>query len=140
MKTLYTCEKCGRQFEDYNDCYTHESSHRTLSTIEDYYDLTNEYAALRDSIVEYGKGSLLPTAIWLKSPVLDDNGYQKYGENGQALYTAHLYELCKSANDSLKADFEKAFEAAAVEHEAERQRWAAERAAKEAAEKEGEQA
>lgn len=27
MKQLYVCDKCGKQFEDYDDCYRHESEH-----------------------------------------------------------------------------------------------------------------
>lgn len=29
MKTVYRCEKCGKEFEEWDKCYEHEKSHVT---------------------------------------------------------------------------------------------------------------
>ena len=57
MKSLYKCEKCGKVFDDYDECYSHEYSHWTLE--RGYCDITDTL----DSMTEYKEGQEEPNVI-----------------------------------------------------------------------------
>ena len=57
MKSLWVCEKCGKRFYDYDECYKHENNHWTLER-----GLSNLDNTL-DSMTEYKEDQEEPNAI-----------------------------------------------------------------------------
>ena len=56
MKSLWKCEKCGKVFSDYDECYAHEESHWSLSRWSDM-------DAVLDGMTEYKEGQEEPNVI-----------------------------------------------------------------------------
>lgn len=57
MKSLYKCDKCGKVFDDYEECYNHEYSHWNVRR---GYSTDDE---LLDSMTEYKEGQEEPNVI-----------------------------------------------------------------------------
>lgn len=95
MKTVYVCEKCGKQFETYEEVYKCEESHRTVETIDrwdlaskDRYEVAEGHTvSLGDELQDYTTCKALPDTIMVKywktnedgAPVIDEYGYPVYG-------------------------------------------------------------
>lgn len=97
MKYAYICEKCGKQFSDYEKASKCEMSHRDVEPLYNYQLDQETRDKLRDcgiEIQEFKNGSTLPHLVWLKAPVYDGNGYPVYDEDGYQLYEAVCYERC----------------------------------------------
>ena len=56
MKTIYKCERCGKIFDDYEECDRHESEHWSLRRWSSNEDLL-------DSMTEYKEGQEEPNVI-----------------------------------------------------------------------------
>lgn len=103
MKTIYTCEKCGRQFEDYSECSKHESSHLVPEEISTWSDLPyDKFDSL--GVHEFDADDLRPCAIWVKFHQQTDDGSYRYDDNGDALYTAARYVLDTTRKTAPKAE------------------------------------
>ena len=98
MKTIYVCEKCGKQFETYEEVYKCEESHRTVETI-DRWDLASKdrygvaeghTVSLGDELQDYTTCKALPDTIMVKYRKIDEDGYPVYG--------VAFYSIDKTAN------------------------------------------
>ena len=98
MKTIYVCEKCGKQFETYEEVYKCEESHRTVETI-DRWDLASKdrygvaeghTVSLGDELQDYTTCKALPDTIMVKYRKIDEYGYPVYG--------VAFYSIDKTAN------------------------------------------
>lgn len=59
MKSIWVCEKCGKQFNDYDECYAHENKHWDLE--RGWSELTNTL----DTMTEYKEGQEEPNVVHL---------------------------------------------------------------------------
>lgn len=98
MTTLYKCEKCGRTFEDWNECYMHERAHLEPETIYSF-ELPEE---LRHHVAEYAGNFRQPVYIYLKSA--------EYDEDGKRSYIVHRYKL--APDDGIGKELAEALNAA----------------------------
>ena len=57
MKTRYVCERCGKQFDDYDECYNHEYTHWIVRR---GYDVISEQL---ETMTEYKEGQEEPNVI-----------------------------------------------------------------------------
>ena len=58
MTNVFKCDKCGKLFDDYDECYAHENSHWSLTRWSDI-DST------LDSMTEYKEGQDEPNVVHL---------------------------------------------------------------------------
>ena len=56
MTYMYKCDKCGKMFNDFDECAQHEQSHWTL-------DRWNDWNGTLDGMTEYKEGQEEPTVI-----------------------------------------------------------------------------
>ena len=56
MTSMYKCDKCGKLFADYDECYYHENSHWTFNR-------WNDMDSILDSMTEYKEGQEEPNVI-----------------------------------------------------------------------------
>lgn len=57
MTTMYKCDKCGKQFTDYDECYKHETEHWLVGRG------WNELTDTLDSMTEYKEGQEEPNVV-----------------------------------------------------------------------------
>ena len=106
MKTVYVCEKCGKQFETYEEVYKCEESHRTVETIgrwelasKDRYGVAEGYTvSLGDELQDYSTCKALPDTIMVKYTKTNEDGTPVIDEYGYTVYGAALYSIDKTAN------------------------------------------
>ena len=106
MKTVYVCEKCGKQFETYEEVYKCEESHRTVETIgrwdlasEDRYKVAEGYTvSLGDELQDYTTCKALPDTIMVKYRKIDEDGTPVVDEYGYPVYSVSFYSIDKTAN------------------------------------------
>ena len=60
MTTMYKCEKCGKIFSEYDECYTHENGHWILDR---WTSMINETDL--DTMTEYKEGQEEPNVVHL---------------------------------------------------------------------------
>ena len=58
MTSMYKCDKCGKMFADYDECYNHEYKHWNLSRWDDF-------DGKMDSMTEYKEGQEEPNVVHL---------------------------------------------------------------------------
>lgn len=130
MKTVYVCEKCGANYDNYDAAYQCEESHLDLYVGSDY------APELRGKSV-WKNSSVLPTSCVLPS-------MEKYVEDpdtGEWHYVTvfGVYELKRLLKDDEVAKIENEHEMRKQKEHEEYERWSEEyrksKAAKEAAEK-----
>lgn len=121
MKTLYTCEKCGATFSNYDDAYNCENNHFNVDT---WSDIQTEC----DKRTEYKTGERLPSLITVPLRL------EGWREDTNERYTIATYKLVSELNPTKKLEIRA--ESAARKAEAERQaeEWRKEREAKKALE------
>ena len=68
MKSLYVCEKCGRQFTDYDEAYACENSHISISN-----NLESQFMN-----PSWKPGDIMPREITLQSCDVYDESQEKY--------------------------------------------------------------
>ena len=81
MITVYKCEKCGRTFENFADCFEHERAHLEPETIHGY-ELPED---MRGAAMEYAGNFAAPVVVYLKSYTYNDDGHR--------VYSVHRYKL-----------------------------------------------
>ena len=125
MKQLYICDKCGAQFDTWDDAYNCENSH-----IETF---TDEMEPERIKRFTYAQGQAAPRMIiqavkaetWVESE-------QKYKVD----FTFYKYKYAGTLSEQESSEIIAEYEARKAKEEAEyaewRARWDAERKAKEA--------
>ena len=57
MTSLYKCDKCGKTFTDYDECWKHESEHWTVG--RSWYDWSDTL----DRMTEYKEGQEEPSVV-----------------------------------------------------------------------------
>lgn len=94
MKQIYVCEKCGAQFDNWDDAARCEESHRSVEVI-DWCHLGKETASnLLAEAYQYKRGQALPSVITVRYPVFDEESrYNKMDEHGHFLHEAAMYAL-----------------------------------------------
>ena len=135
MKQLYVCEKCGSQYETWDEAFRCEESHCFVQSV-DRSDLSREDGdALYFKANPYKPGEVLPSIIPVKFRVKDENGNTVLDENNQWVYESAFYALVKPTKeqkDLLKA-INISMTARRKEDFEEAEKWRAEWEAKQAA-------
>ena len=106
MKTVYVCEKCGKQFETYEEVYKCEESHRTVETIDrwdlaskDRYEVAERHTvSLGDELQDYTTCKALPDTIMVKYLKTSEDGTPVKDEYGYPIYGVAFYSIDKTAN------------------------------------------
>ena len=57
MTNVFKCDKCGKLFDDYDECYAHEESHWTITYWDDLYD------EVLKGMTEYKEGQEEPNVV-----------------------------------------------------------------------------
>ena len=76
MKSIYVCEKCGKQFEEYDEAYVCENSHINVGN-----NLETQFMN-----PSWKPGDIMPREITLQSLDFYDNDQEKYVSR-YAVYT-----------------------------------------------------
>lgn len=98
MKQIYVCEKCGAQYDGWDEAVRCEDSHRRVQVIERCDLSETEADALLIEATKYRHGCALPDVIPVKFHVHNDDGGYATDENGQYIYESALYALVKTSN------------------------------------------
>lgn len=95
MKTQYVCDKCGKVFTDYSEALRCEYSHSAPDLIWNW-----EFAE-GDEFYQYvyTSGKSAPTVVYMKVPVLDENGYRVLDEND--IPVEKVYPFKRLAHDAV---------------------------------------
>lgn len=134
MKYLYKCETCGKTFEDSNEAYHCERSHRTAEVVSTY-ELDK---ATRDLcydgeffIQHYAPGENIPDRVWMKLPKVDEDGTYIRDENDVIQYEAVCYTIDrKSINSTVACTLSRSINLGQLEALERHNAYEAERAAK----------
>jgi hypothetical protein len=87
MRYMYSCDKCGKLFESYDECSVHENAHRSLTISPTEYQIAK--------FSEYEPNSVVPSVIYA--------GFYEYVENQADEPVLFKYKLvCQSQTMSDK--------------------------------------
>lgn len=122
MKTLYTCEKCGKSYEDFDEAFACENGHVGLDELTFY-----NFEAEVKPLLAYKAGSKFPERLYFPVEI-----WNRDGENGKTVAVYKLEKEMKSEeSEKLWAEHDARVER---ENREWQEKWAAERAAKAAKE------
>lgn len=112
MKQIYMCEKCGTQYEEYDDAYKCEESHVAL-------DLGgSEFALECWETAKYSLGHAIPDEIVL--PSQQKSVWNEDAQKWEPVYTFGVYKLVKTLSDK---DVAKIIDAKNKREEQSRREW-----------------
>lgn len=106
MKYVYVCERCGMQFNDMDEAYKCERSHRTAEMLDAYIldEATRRKISYGElNLQEYDPQVQLPSKIWVKVAQIDEDGSYMTDDAGHVVYDVMMYKLAESSMQSRKA-------------------------------------
>ena len=133
MKNMYQCEKCGKLFESFDECYKCECSHREPSLVNRF-DLPEDFD---EPVVCFKDGCPFPSTVLLKFPKVDEENHTIYDERNLCKFDIVEYKRV-DRHTKFMDDVEEGLWAEANRHEDEMEKWRAERKAKKEAEEKAE--
>lgn len=129
MKYAYICEKCGKQFDDYDAAISCEQSHREVEVIDSYCLDEKTRKQLYSGklwLQHFDQGSTIPDTVWLRAPLLDEDGSVMYDEYGP-MYEAVPFTRVpmKKSTRQIADSMTIAMHRASIEQARERDLWLA---------------
>ena len=103
MKQFYVCERCGAQFDNWDDAYRCEHSHLSVEVINRC-NLAEADDDLMEIVVNYNPGCPLPSTIAVMYQVVDPDTGELLSENGIPVFRSAVYFY---ASRQPSADLEK---------------------------------
>ena len=82
MKTIYVCEKCNSHHDTWDDSYKCELSHASPQLLFGW-DFDRDAPFPTE---HYRPGEVAPTIVYMKVPVLDEDGNPVMDANGCPMY------------------------------------------------------
>ena len=100
MKTVYICEKCGKEHADYSDAWNCECSHADPETMYGWNFARNDHFPL----ATYKPDESAPHIVYMRIPVLTDSGCIAQDDHGCPRYI--VYPFKRLAHDAVCAAME----------------------------------
>ena len=110
MKNMYQCEKCGKVFEDFDECYKHEESHWLVSSL--YW---RQYEKACSGMTQYSQKYEAPSEVGVEIERYDPETCQQVHAVARYVLKEILYSDRLVSDEELQAQADREEEARAEE-------------------------